>query len=96
MRGQQEHDEEKVIQKSELAQEQQEPKNDKRQEPREWQEQLVEQRIRVQEARVEGWRQQEKNRCEEHEDERVQVVPNMEAGSSYLRTTDPRAEVGKV
>ena len=34
--------------------------------------------------------------CEEDNDERVRVVPNMEAGGSYLQTTDPRAEVEKV
>ena len=52
---------------------------------REWQEQFVEKRRRAQEARVEEWRKQEEKRCEEDDDERVSVVPNMEAGSSYLQ-----------
>ena len=36
------------------------------------------------------------NRYDEDEDERVPVVPNMEAGSSYLQTTYPRDEVEKI
>ena len=36
------------------------------------------------------------NRYEEDEDERVLVVPNMEARSSYLQTTYPRDEVEKI
>ena len=51
--------------------------------------------IRRKEARVDEGREQEK-RCEEDDDERVRVVPNMEAGGSYLQTTDPRAEVEQV
>ena len=61
------------------------------QEAREWQEQFMEKRRRAQQAREEQWREQEKKRCEEDDDERVRVVPEMEAGSSYLQTTDPRA-----
>ena len=36
------------------------------------------------------------NRYDEDEDERVPVVPEMEAGSSYLQTTYPRDEVEKI
>ena len=52
-------------------------------------------RRRAQEAHVEEEREEEKKRCEEDANERVVVVPNMEAGSSYLQTTDRRAEVEK-
>ena len=60
------------------------------QEARERQEQFMKKRRRAQEARAEEWREQEKKRCEEGDDERVQVVPTMEAGGSYLQTTDPK------
>ena len=66
------------------------------QEAQEWQERFVEKRRRAQKARGEEWREREKRRCEEDDDERVSVVPNMEAGSSYLQTSDPRAEAEKV
>ena len=63
------------------------------QEAREWQERFVEKRRRAEEAPEE---EQEEKRCEEDDDGRVSVVPDMEAGSSYLQTTDPRAEVEKI
>ena len=66
------------------------------QEAREWQEQFVEKRRRAQEALEEEWREQEKKRCGEDDDERVPVVPDMEAGSSYFKTTYPRDEVENI
>ena len=65
------------------------------QEAREWQERFMEKRRRAQ-AREEERKEQEKKRCEEDDDEWVPVVPNMEAGGSYLQTTDPRVQVGKI
>ena len=65
------------------------------QEAQEWQELFMESRSGAQEARVEEWREQEK-RSENDEDEWVPVVPNMESGSSYLRTTYPRDQVEKI
>ena len=56
------------------------------QEAREWQEQFMEGRRRAQEARAEEERAQETSRCEEEDDERVRVVLNMEAGSSYFQS----------
>ena len=47
------------------------------QEAQEWQERFVEKRRRAQKARGEEWREREKRRCEEDEDERVPVVPSM-------------------
>ena len=45
---------------------------------------------------AEEWREEEKRRCEKDEDEWVQVVPNMEAGSSYFQTTYLGDEVEKI
>ena len=56
---------------------------------------FMERRRSAQKARVDEGREQEKS-CEEDDDERVRVVPNMEAGGSYLQTTNLRAEVEKV
>ena len=56
---------------------------------------FMERRRSAQEARVDEGREQEKS-CEEDDDERVRVVPDMEAGGSYLQTTNLRAEVEKV
>ena len=61
-----------------------------------WQEQFMEKQRRTQEARGDESREQEKQGSEEDDDERVPVVPNMEAGSSYLQTTEPRDEVEKI
>ena len=62
------------------------------QEARECQEKCV----RAREAREEGSREQETKRCKEDDDERVPMVPNMEAGSSYLQTTYPRDVVENI
>ena len=66
------------------------------QEAREWQERFIDKRRRAQEAREEEWKEQEEKRCEEDDAERVSVVLNMEAGSSYLQTTDPSADFEKI
>ena len=66
------------------------------QEARQWQEQFIEKRRRAQEAHEEEWREQEKKRYGEDDDERVPVVPDMEAGSSYFKTTYPRDEGEKI
>ena len=50
--------------------------------------------LRTREARGEEWREQEK-RSEEDGEVRVPVVPDMEAGGSYLQTTYPRGVVEK-
>ena len=48
-------------------------------------------------GRIISWKKEAQgNRYDEDEDERVPVVPNMEAGSSYLQTTYPRDEVEKL
>ena len=50
--------------------------------------------LRTREARGEEWREQEK-RSEEDGEVRVPVVPDMEAGGSYLQATYPRGVVEK-
>ena len=62
------------------------------QEAREWQEKI----LRTREARGEELREQDKKGGEDEDDEWAPVVPNMEAGGSYLQTTDPRDVVEKV
>ena len=46
--------------------------------------------------RDEESREQVKKGSEEDDQERVSVVPNMEAGSSYLQTTYPRDVVENI
>ena len=46
--------------------------------------------------REKKWKEQEKKRHEEDNDEWGPVVLNMEAGGSYLQTTDPTDEVEKI
>ena len=56
--------------------------NEEALEARKWQDKF----IRAREARGEESREQEKKGSEEDDDEWVPMVPNMEAGSSYLQT----------
>ena len=56
----------------------------------------MEKRMRTHEAREEERKEQEKKMYEEDDEDRVPVVPNMEAGGSYLRTTYPRDVVVKI